>query len=185
MRATWTIAALLGAALLLAGFFAQGMARLAGLPASTPAPVPVASATTGTPASLPAAPVPATEPAPEPRSTQAAPATVADSVAASPTMPAPAAAPDPTPEIHSSAGPTPKPAVARAEATRRVANAGPAETATNTFSAAQVQEAQCRSLRAWLGELDALAQKRPDTASQAWVQSQRATTAERQAELRC
>lgn len=181
MRGTWIIAVLIGAALLIAGFFAQGMARLAGLPASAPRTLQVASASPGMSTSPTATPATATDRAPLARATDSAQSPAAESAAASPTIQSMATAPDPAPEKPVVATPP----AAAAPAARQVTLAAPAESAARPFSAAEVRDAQCRSLRAWLAELDAMAQTRPDAASQAWVRTQRATTAERQTELRC
>ena len=192
MRGTWTIAGLVGVALLIAGFIAWGIARVAGLPDSGPRSLIVASAAPGiavsppaasktdvAPAELPAAPVPSVVPT-EPAGTAEPP------VATESATPPPAAQPEvsaPVPVPQSPAVKAPAPAV-RNVAARRVTTAA-AEPAKPAFSAAQMRDAQCSSLRAWLAELDAVALHRTDAASQAWVQSQRSTTAERQSELRC
>ena len=201
MRGTWTIAGLVGVALLIAGFIAWGIARVAGLPDSGPRSLIVASAAPGiavsppaasktdvSPSAMPAAMAPAELPAaPAPSVVPTEPAGTAEPpVATESATPPPAAQPEvsaPVPVPQSPAVKAPAPAV-RNVAARRVATAA-AEPAKPAFSAAQMRDAQCSSLRAWLAELDAVALHRTDAASQAWVQSQRSTTAERQSELRC
>jgi hypothetical protein len=181
MRGTWIIAVLVGAGLVIAGLFAQGMARLAGLPASSPRPVPSAHATTvaaAAPVAIPEGAAQATTPA---AAAESAPAHTAPQLtASSPTLQALATAPEHPIETQPAVAPGRVPA----PATRRVV-AAPAESSVRSLSGAEMRETQCRSLRAWLGELDAMARARPDAATQSWVQGERATTRERQAELRC
>lgn len=54
-----------------------------------------------------------------------------------------------------------------------------------SLSTAQAHEAQCRSLSAYLSELDTIARTRSEPGVQVWIQNQRSTTWERQTELRC
>lgn len=191
MRGTWTIAVLIGIGLVIAGFFAQGMARLAGLPANASKPLPAASATPGAATSLTTL-APAADTKSTTSSKDAASAPASDVAEPSPTLQALATTADRTPDTHAAdrtpdaqAVPTPNPLPAPAPAARRVSAAASAEAAARPLSASEMRDAQCRSLAAWLDELDAIARTRPDAASQAWVQSERATTHERQTELRC
>ena len=183
MRGTWIFALLITAGVVAAGFFAQGMARLAGLPGSAPRPISVAHATSGPTSSLPAAAPVAVETTIHSNEAASVHTPPAELAVASPALPAQTTAPDRAPEAPAATVPRARPVPA--SAVRRVAVAETVEPAARSLSAADVHDAQCRSLRDWLAELDAVAQARPDAGSLAWVQSQRATTRDRQSELRC
>jgi hypothetical protein len=184
MRGAWIVGLVIALGIAGAGFFAQGMARLAGLPDGSNRTLPAvsaATAATGTaqPAAASAVPNAATSAAPaEAVAAQAPPApTAAQTAADSRMLQAIANAPDaPAPVTPAAAKP------ARAAAPIDVART---PTLAPTLTAEERRAAQCRSLRAWLTEIDTLARTRSDAETQAWVQSQRATTRERQLELSC
>jgi hypothetical protein len=193
MRGAWIVGLVIALGIAGAGFFAQGMARLAGLPDGSNRTLPAvsaATAATGTaqPAAASAVPNAATSAAPAeavaaqappaPTAAQTAAPTAAPTAADSRMLQAIANAPDAPPAPVTPAAAKP----ARAAAPIDVART---PTLAPTLTAEERHAAQCRSLRAWLTEIDTLARTRSDAETQAWVQSQRATTRERQLELSC
>ena len=183
MRGTMTFLLLVATVFAVAGFFAQGMARFSRLPTNVPS---VSSA----PNALQAPQVPHAPHAPQ------APKAAASKPIAAPDAPGAAPAPLPSPEpITPPLSPLPEAAPPQAHAVvppPRLAPAPATSTVTPSasaapLSAAEVHNAQCQSLRTYLSELDTMARAANNSGAsmQAWIQNQRTTTRERQAELRC
>ncbi len=173
MRGVLSLVLLIGSGFAVAGFFAQGMARLSGLPTHTTKPaVPVLISTDAT------APRQHTNEHSTARISHAGeikPQAISQPVPAQPAaFPESFVTPQPVLSARHATPPTPRSVAPRSNATE-----------SPRLSAAEVRNAQCRSLSAYLLELDSMAQARSDAASQAWIQSQRSTTHDRQTELRC
>lgn len=181
MRGTWIVAAVFALGLVLVGFFAQGMSRLAGLPAGSTTSLPAVATATAATESTPSPPPSLATTLLPPQ----APPPVVEAPAESRLLQAIATAPDAAPEVWPPS-PIPSHSATSAPAPRLAHTAAsPQPVTTTSLSPEERRVAQCHSLRAWQVELDAIARARGDADTLAWVQTQRATTRERETELRC